>query len=71
MGVSASELKNLKILASNSKNSQSSDVVKMTNAKNHFFDKKIGFEGFLGGEIFDITLKYKIRNPNMGVTKCS
>ena len=53
LGVSASELKNLKILASNSKNSQSSDVVKMTNAKNDFFDKKIGF----GGEIFDITLK--------------
>ena len=59
LGVSASELKNLSILASNSKNSQSSDVVKMTNAKNHFCDKKFGFEGVLGVEIFDITLKWK------------
>ena len=57
LSVSASEQKTLKIWASNSKNSQSCDAVKMANAKTTFFGKKLGFEGFWGVDIFDITLK--------------
>ena len=45
LSVSASEQKILKIWASNSKNSQRCDDMKMTNAKTDFFAKKLGPRG--------------------------
>ena len=66
LSVSASEQKILKILASNSKNSQSYDDMKMTNPKTEFFAKKLDFEGFWGVDIFDITLKGKNTTFELG-----
>ena len=47
----------MEILAPNSKNSQRYDDLEKILLKRHFIAKKSGFEGVLGGEIFDITLK--------------
>ena len=50
----------MKTLAPNSKNSQSYDDLEKILLKPHVLANKFGFEGVLGGEIFDITLKWFI-----------
>ena len=51
----------MEILAPNSKNSQRYDDLEKILLKRHFIAKNSGFEGVLGGEIFDITLKCNVK----------